>query len=198
MADAYNSLERLDNKGHESHKRTIAQITHTLNFEKEMQTGSSYLACFRGTDLRRTEIMCMTFAGQVLSGSTFAYGPTYFFQQAGISTRYTYQIAVGGTGMAFIGTIISWFLLSRFGRRTLCVNPKCLLKLSSNIKLFLSRYVTGMTVMCVILLIIGVLASASDASGVKWGQAALCILWLFTYSMTVRPCFQFSRSITDI
>lgn len=107
----------------------------------------------------------MTFAGQILSGSPFAYGPTYFFQQAGISTRYTYQIAVGGTGMAFVGTIISWFLLSRFGRRSL--------------------YLTGMILMCIVLFIIGVLASASDAGGVKWGQAALCLMWLFTYSMTV-------------
>lgn len=41
----------------------------------------------------------------MLSGSTFAYGPTYFFQQAGISTDNSYQIAVGGTGIAFIGTV---------------------------------------------------------------------------------------------
>lgn len=165
VEDAYKSLESLDNKGSDSHKRTIAQITHTLQIEEEMQTGSSYLDCFRGTDRRRTEIVCMTFAGQILSGSPFAYGPTYFFQQAGISTRYNYQIAVGGTGMAFVGTIISWFLLSRFGRRTL--------------------YLGGMLVMCAVLLIIGVLASASTAGGVKWGQAAMCLCWLFTYSMTV-------------
>jgi hypothetical protein len=37
-----------------------------------MESGSSYIDCFRGIDLRRTEIVCMTFAGQVLSGSTFA------------------------------------------------------------------------------------------------------------------------------
>ena len=107
----------------------------------------------------------MTFAGQVLSGSTFAYGPTYFFQQAGISTNKTYQIAVGGTAIAFVGTIISWPLLGRFGRRTL--------------------YVTGMAIDCLLLLIVGILASTSNASGAKWGQAALCLLWLFVYSSTI-------------
>jgi len=79
--DAYKSLSKLDNKGSDSHRRTIAQISHTLKIENEMESGSSYWDCFRGIDRRRTEIVCMTFAGQVLSGSTFAYGPTYFFEQ---------------------------------------------------------------------------------------------------------------------
>lgn len=109
----------------------------------------------------------MTFAGQVLSGSTFAYGPTYFFEQAGISTNNAYQIAVGGTGIAFIGTVISWFLLARFGRRTL--------------------YLSGMICLTFLLLLVGILASTSQGSGVKWGQAALCLIWLFTYSSVRNP-----------
>ena len=40
---------------------------------------------------------------------------------------------------------------------------------------------------CLILLIIGILASASDSSGAKWGQAALCLMWLFIYSSTIGP-----------
>ena len=96
-----------------------------------------------------------------------AYGPTYFFQQAGISTNKSYQIAVGGTAIAFVGTILSWPLLGRFGRRTL--------------------YITGMAIDCLLLLIIGIIASASESSGAKWGQAALCLAWLFTYSTTVGP-----------
>ncbi|KAK5129742.1 hypothetical protein LTR08_002918 [Meristemomyces frigidus] len=167
LEGAYKSLAKLDNKGVDSHRRTIAQISHTMKIEDEVASGGSYLDCFRGSDLRRTEIVCMTFAGQVLSGSTFAYGPTYFFEQAGISTNNAYQIAVGGTGIAFIGTVISWFLLSRFGRRTL--------------------YLNGMIFLTCVLLIVGVLASTSQATGVKWGQAALCLLWLFVYSSTVGP-----------
>lgn len=72
--EAFKALAKLDNKGEESHRQTAAQIMHTLKIEEQMESGSSYLDCFRGTDLRRTEIVCMTFAGQVLSGSTFAYG----------------------------------------------------------------------------------------------------------------------------
>lgn len=99
------SLCKLDNKSAEDHRKTIAQIQHTLELEEAIESGSSYLDLFKGTDRRRTEVVCLTFAGQVLSGSTFAYGPTYFFQQAGISTDNSYQIAVGGTGIAFVGTV---------------------------------------------------------------------------------------------
>lgn len=165
--EAYKALTKLDDRGTESHRRTIAQITHTLRIEAEIESGSTYLDCFRGTDLRRTEIVCMTFAGQVLSGSTFAYGPTYFFEQAGISTKNAYQVAVGGTGIAFCGTVFSWFLLSKFGRRTL--------------------YLNGMIFLTMLLLIVGILASTSQSPGTKWGQAGLCLLWLFTYSSTVGP-----------
>ncbi|TKA67485.1 hypothetical protein B0A55_08596 [Friedmanniomyces simplex] len=167
IEDAHKAMAQLDNKGPDAHRQTLAQIAHTLKIESEIESGSSYFDCFKGTDLRRTEIICVTFAGQVLSGSAFAYGPTYFFEQAGISTNNAYQIAVGGTGMAFIGTVLSWFLLSRFGRRTL--------------------YVGGLMILTFLLLIVGIIASASSSGSAKWGQAALCLIWLFTYSSTIGP-----------
>lgn len=72
--DAMHALSKLNNKGEESNRQTVAQIMHTLKIENQIESGASYFDCFRGIDLRRTEIVCMTFAGQVLSGSTFAYG----------------------------------------------------------------------------------------------------------------------------
>lgn len=55
---------------------TLAEIVHTNNTEIELSSGTTYLDCFRGTERRRTEIACMAFAGQVLSGATFAYNST--------------------------------------------------------------------------------------------------------------------------
>ena len=40
---------------------------------------------------------------QVLSGSTFAYSPTYFFTQAGIAASSAYKLNLGGTACAFVG-----------------------------------------------------------------------------------------------
>lgn len=89
------------------------------------------------------------------------------FQQAGISADVAYKIGLGGTGVAFIGTILSWFLLARIGRRKL--------------------YGGGMATLCALLLIIGIISSAKAGSNAKWGAGALCVVWLFVYSLTVGP-----------
>lgn len=44
-------------------------MIHTNELEKEVEEGTSYLQCFRGVDLRRTEIACMAFLAQPFSGS---------------------------------------------------------------------------------------------------------------------------------
>lgn len=166
-SDAQKTLGRLSNKTMEELKGTVAQMIHTIAIENEMQAGATYLDCFKGVDRRRTEICCMTFAGQMLSGAMFAYGPTYFFLQAGFSAENAYKLGLGNTAIAFVGTVSSWFLLSRFGRRTL--------------------YLTGIASLSVTLLIIGVVSVASTAKAALWVQAGLCLVWLLIYSLTVGP-----------
>lgn len=167
MDEAEKSLGKLDDKGSESHQKTLAMIKQTLAIEKQLESGTNYLDCFKGVNLRRTEIVCFAFAGQVLSGSTFAYTPTYFFSQAGVGTNRSYQIAVGGTAISFIGTVCSWFIIERTGRRRL--------------------YLGGIGTLTVILMMIGIIATASEAPGAKWAQVALCLIWLATYSATIGP-----------
>lgn len=179
LAEARMSLSKLDDKDEDAHNKTVAQIAYTLRLEDKMQSGSRYWDCFKGVDRRRTEIACMTFAGQILSGCAFSYGPTYFFVQAGISTDNAYQVAVGGTGIAFVGTIIFWFLMSRFGRRTL--------------------YVTGIASCASILVLVGVISVASESGTSRWVQAGLCLVWLFIYSMTVGPvCYTIISEISSM
>jgi MFS transporter, SP family, general alpha glucoside:H+ symporter len=48
-------------------------------------------------------------AGQVLSGSSFAYNSTYFFEQVGLSTSITYKLNLGGTGLALFVTFVNCF-----------------------------------------------------------------------------------------
>ena len=83
----------------------------TNELEMEIEKGTSYWHCFKGTNARRTEIACMVFAGQVLSGSEFAYSGTFFFEQAGLSPDVTYNLNLGGTAIAFCGTDLwtRWF-----------------------------------------------------------------------------------------
>lgn len=167
-AEAENSVKRLCSKEcPTTPKQVVAMMIHTDELEQEIKSGSSYWDCFTAVDRRRTEIACVVFAGQILSGSQFAYNGTYFFEQAGMSTSDSYKLNLGGTAIAFVGTIISWYLMSQFGRRTI--------------------YVTGMGTMATILAIIGFLDLAPHSDSVKWAQSALTVIWLFTFSLSVGP-----------
>lgn len=145
----------------------VALMIHTNEIEKKISQGTSYTDCFKSADIRRTEIACVSFLGQITCGAQFAYSATYFFQQAGLDSETSYNLNVGGTGIAFCGTIASWFLMRHIGRRRL--------------------YLTGMSAMSLWLFIIGALSINFSASAIKWVQSALCIIWLLTFSLTVGP-----------
>jgi SP family general alpha glucoside:H+ symporter-like MFS transporter len=90
--EAERSLRRLQRKSAPiDPKATLAAIIYTDNLEKELTVGTHYWDCFKGTELRRTEIACFIFAAQVLSGGNFAYNSTYFFKQIGLNSDTTYK-----------------------------------------------------------------------------------------------------------
>lgn len=90
--EAEHSLRRLQRKSAPiDPKATLAAIIYTDNLEKELTVGTHYRDCFKGTELRRTEIACFIFAAQVLCGGNFAYNSTYFFEQIGLDSDTTYK-----------------------------------------------------------------------------------------------------------
>jgi SP family general alpha glucoside:H+ symporter-like MFS transporter len=131
--------------------------------------GVSFFDCFKGSDLRRTEVACIAWAIQVLSGSSFGNQGTYFFEQAGLSTADSFKFNLGQYAIGFCGTCASWITMTYMGRRRV--------------------YLYGLSVLCVLLLIIGALAvpSKQGLAGAKWGQAAMVLIWVFTYDFTVGP-----------
>ena len=167
LAEAEKSLNRLVRKSANiDTKQTLATIVHTNNLEQELATGTSYRDCFKGFERRRTEIACIVFAGQILSGSSFAYNSTYFFEQVGLPTVTTYNLNLGGTGLALFGTLISWFLLMPyFGRRTI--------------------YLWGMLTMSIILFLIGILNVKTSDHGIGMTQAVLTLAWTFVFQLSV-------------
>lgn len=60
---------------------TIAMMVHTTALENKITSGATYWDCFKGTDLRRTEIVCMCWAIQNLSGNSFSGYSSYFLEQ---------------------------------------------------------------------------------------------------------------------
>lgn len=132
-------LRRLNKRtvSDESIHQALKMIEYTNDFEKSVNEGTSYLDCFKGVDLRRTEIVCVTWLIQTCAGATFMGYSTYFYQSAGLDNSDAFSLSLGQYAIGGVGTILSWTLMSYFGRRTLfisglaCVRIKHCSRLSS-------------------------------------------------------------------
>ena len=82
-------------------------------------------------------------------------------------------LGVGFLAVGFVGTVLSWFLLLRYGRRTI--------------------YNLGLAMLIVLLLIIAIIDCAPGYQhhpGYSWAQSALMLIWNFCYDLSVGPvCF---------
>lgn len=131
LDDAKKALMRLTRQSQWEHTgfdadETVAMMVHTTTLEKSISNGASYLDCFKGTDLRRTEIVCMVWAIQNLSGNSFSEYSTYFLEQAGLSANNSYNFALGQYSINMAGVLGAWFLMSQgVGRRSLYLFGLC-------------------------------------------------------------------------
>lgn len=164
--DALKSLARLRPKATETELRdALGLIIYTNDLEHQLSVGTSYWDCFKGFELRRTEIACMVFAGQIFTGLNFAYNSTYFFQQIGLDPTTTYHLNVGGTGMGLFATLMCWiFVMPYVGRRT--------------------AYLWGIFVMTILLMLIGGLNKKTENDSVAMAQAVLALIWTFVFQLS--------------
>jgi SP family general alpha glucoside:H+ symporter-like MFS transporter len=171
------SLTNRDVFSREDAKNTVAMMVHTTELEKQASEGTSYFDCFKKTDLRRTEIVMMVFAMQLLSGENLIGQGVQFLQTAGISTNLAFSLNMVLNSMFIIGTIFSWGLLTFFGRRTL--------------------YSYGMLTMAVVLLLIGGLAFVHNTSTIM-AIGSLLIALNFIYNATLGPiCYTLIGEISS-
>jgi SP family general alpha glucoside:H+ symporter-like MFS transporter len=169
--EAKKSLLRLTSKSHESDfdaDETIAMMVHTTALEEKTTTGASYLDCFKGHDLRRTEIVCMVWAIQNLSGNSFSNYSTYFLESAGLDDTSAYGFALGQYGMNMVGVFGAWGLMSLgIGRRSL--------------------YLYGLCGLCIMLFVLGFLGLVPSAHRTEASIATGSIMlgWALCYQLTV-------------
>lgn len=163
--EAESSLQQLSS-GAET-QQTIAMITRTTEEEK-LIGGSSYWDCFKGTDFRRLEIAWCAWGIQPFSGLPMQGYNTYFFEQAGLPDTKAFDLSIGYYAIGFMGTVLSWFLVTWFGRRSI--------------------FIVGLLCMCVTLLTIGFvsLAPATNSAAI-WAQSVLLVVWVFIYDISVGP-----------
>jgi len=78
--------------------QTLAVIVETDRLEQELEMGSTYWDCFRGVNLRRTEISVGVYCTQVLSGIYLINYGTNFFNLAGLPTDQAFNMGIGFLG----------------------------------------------------------------------------------------------------
>lgn len=154
--DAKKSLRALCSKQEQVNvDQTLAMMIHTYEFEeKQAETDGGWLNCFRGTNLRRTEVSIGGWGFQAVAGFAISGQSTYFFIQAGLKTGDAFWFTLGQYFVALAGNLLCYVLLHYFGRRPV--------------------YTWGYVGMFIIMFLIGCLGLApSSNSDVAWGQGTL-------------------------
>ncbi|KAK3325045.1 maltose permease MAL61 [Apodospora peruviana] len=171
LEEAKRSLHRLTSPDVNSDfdaDETVAMMVHTTALEQKTTSGATYWDCFKGHDLRRTEIVCMVWAIQNLSGNSFSNYSTYFLTQAGLDSTSAYGFALGQYGMNMVGVFGAWFLMScGIGRRSL--------------------YLYGLCGLCIMLFVLGFLGLVPGDHRREGSIATGSIMlgWALTYQLTV-------------
>lgn len=166
--DAKKALLRLTSTGQDFNvEETVSMMRQTNEVEKYLKAGTSYLDCFRGVDLRRTEIACAVWMTQSLCGSPMTGYAAYFYEQAGFKPERAFDLSLGMYGLAIIGGMLSWWWMRWIGRRML--------------------YLWGLAASFVVLVVAGGVGTMTDEVVGSWTLGSLIIFLTFVYDSTIGP-----------
>lgn len=85
LEEAAHSIERLGTKGQVNSTESVAMMRRVIEMEASVKK-PNHLELFKGTDLRRTLIVCGVYAAQNLTGNLIANQAVYFFERKLAST----------------------------------------------------------------------------------------------------------------
>ncbi|KAM7197868.1 General substrate transporter [Rhypophila sp. PSN 637] len=125
VPEARAAAKKLVRKGSpERTEEKLALMRHTIHQEsradRESIEGSAwkrYTALLQGSERRRTEIACVTWLIQAMCGSCLIGWAPQFMETAGLSPSDSYSINIAIPFAGLLGTIASWWLMLKWGRR---------------------------------------------------------------------------------
>ncbi len=86
--DARKALEKLSSSKHRPDiDSVLVMIEQTDLLEQELESTTTYMDCFKGANLPRTEISIMVYLIQVIGGNPLIGYANFFFEQAGLNSR---------------------------------------------------------------------------------------------------------------
>lgn len=152
-------------------------MKHMNEVEKYLNPGTSYADCFKGTDLRRSEIASIVWVTQNLCGSALWGFAPYLYEQAGLSTTKAYDLSVGLYGLAIIANFLCWIWMKIAGRQTL--------------------YLVGLVWTFIIPVVPGSVGTIPTKAATLWTLGSLIVVLAFTFDTTLGPVsvpFWFEKS----
>ncbi|KAF2109781.1 putative hexose carrier protein [Lophiotrema nucula] len=164
--EALHSIKRLGNLKTQP-EEVLAMMDRTVEIEKQLGGSPTLLDLVKGTDLRRTIITCLMYASQNFAGNLIANQATFFFEQAGMSTDFSFQLNLINSCLQFIANTLAWFLTAWFGRRTI--------------------YLWGTATNITFLMILGICASIAQNKSTNYAQACLGVIISFVYALALGP-----------
>ncbi|SPO02413.1 probable Maltose permease [Cephalotrichum gorgonifer] len=172
LEDAKKVLQRLTSAGASGLDldKSVALMVVTTEHERTVNAETTYLACFKGGDLKRTLIAMGIYCAQTLSGNPLRSFSTYFLQQAGFPNDQAFTMTIINHSLALVGGIVSWALLPLFGRRDM--------------------YLWSLVIMLVVMVLIGGLGvpqAHSSNTAYSWAIGIILIISSFIYNAGFGP-----------
>ncbi|WWC62290.1 uncharacterized protein I303_104886 [Kwoniella dejecticola CBS 10117] len=162
LDQAARSVERLGKKNQVNAHETVAMMRRVVELESE--DSPNYIELFKGSDLRRTLIVCGIYAAQNLAGNLIANQAVYFFEQAGMSTDTAFALGLITSALQMVFVMLSWILTTYYGRRPI--------------------YIYGTLFNVVMLIALGIAASIPESTATRNAQASfgLIVSVIFTFA----------------
>ncbi|EXJ81575.1 hypothetical protein A1O1_07639 [Capronia coronata CBS 617.96] len=166
---AAKSLQRIGYAVGDEIDNTIAHMQETILLEEELSKSTTYLDCFRGTNLRRTVICATAYSGQFFCGINIASGYcTYFFELAGVTTNQAFDLSCGLFALGVVGNMLAWPLMTYWGRR--------------------SAYLLTAALATMFMYLIGFLGIAPNSNtGAMYAKSVILLLFNFVYNIGLGP-----------
>ncbi|OJJ45982.1 hypothetical protein ASPZODRAFT_117698 [Penicilliopsis zonata CBS 506.65] len=165
--EALRSIKRLGDTNEEQAHQKLAMMERTVQIEALQGGSPTLLDLLKGTDLRRTIIICLMYASQNFAGNLIANQATYFFEQAGINTNMAFKLNLINSCLQFVANALAWFISSYFGRRTI--------------------YLWGLGFNITLLFLLGIIASVHQSHATNYAQACLGVVISFVFAGTQGP-----------
>ncbi|KAL3487035.1 hypothetical protein BJX62DRAFT_241433 [Aspergillus germanicus] len=169
VEEAANALHRLAVIGHDI-RPTLILIEQTDRHEREIEKSSSYTEITQGINRRRTLIATVVYTSVVVTGSVLATMLSYFMTIARVDATSSFNMTMGCSGAALLGSFVGIWLVTRVGHRNM--------------------YISSLAASTVLFLAVGGLQCAPDyysRSEIVWAQAGVMTVFMFIWGSGICP-----------